>query len=328
MPRDVTGPDAVDAVPDLAAIRRAHARIADAIRRTPVHTSRSIDLRAGARIHFKCENFQRVGAFKARGAANAVRSLTDAEASRGVVTHSSGNHGAAVAWAAQARGVPAWIVMPDNAPAIKRRNVEGFGGSIVSCAPSLAAREAACRELGERHGASLVHPYNDFRVIAGQGTAALELLDEIPDLDVVIAPIGGGGLISGTAIAAKGMRPAVRVLAAEPRAADDAQRSFRSGRIEPASATVTVADGLRATLGDKTFPLVTRYVDDVVTCSEASIIEAMRFVWERMKIVIEPSCAVALAAVFEGTAEVRGQKVGIVFTGGNVDLDRLPWQTS
>ncbi len=313
-------------VPGLDAIRDAHRRIGPHIHRTPVQTCRSIDERVGARLYFKCENFQKVAAFKARGATNAVFSLSADEAAHGVVTHSSGNHGAALAWAARQRGIPAWIVMPHNAPRIKQNAVRGFGGEIVFCEPNVAAREQACGEVMRRTGAALVHPYNDYRVIAGQGTAALELLDDVPDLDVVIAPVGGGGLLSGTAIAAKGTRPAIRVIGAEPANADDASRSFRSGRIEPLPATTTIADGLRTTLGDKTLGIIRALVDDIATCSEETIVEAMRFTWERMKIIIEPSCAVPLAMLLERGVDVSGARVGVVLTGGNVDLDRLPWQ--
>jgi threonine dehydratase len=318
--------DAREASPDFAAVRAAHDRVRDRIHRTPVMTSRSLDERVGARLYFKCENFQKVGAFKARGAANAVFSLAPEVAARGVVTHSSGNHGAALAWAARERGVPSYIVMPSNAPRIKQANVRGFGAEVIFCEPNVAAREAACREVQQRTGAELVHPYNDERVIAGQGTAALELLAEVPDLDVVIAPVGGGGLLSGTAIAVKSLRPRTRVIGAEPAHADDAFRSFRSGRIEPLPATQTIADGLRTTLGDRTLPLIRAYVDDVQTCAEETIVEAMRFTWERMKIIIEPSGAVSFAMLLERRIDVSGLKVGVVISGGNVDLDRLPWQ--
>jgi threonine dehydratase len=319
--------DSPDIAVDLAAIRAAHARIAAQVRRTPVMNCPALDRAVGARLVFKCENFQEVGAFKARGATNAVFSLDDSEAARGVVTHSSGNHGAALAYAASRRGIPAWIVMPDNAPAVKQANVRSYGGQIRLCAPTVAAREAACAAVQAETGATLVHPYNDWRVIAGQGTAALELLDEVPDLDVVIAPVGGGGLLSGTAIAAKGLRPSIAVLGAEPAGADDAQRSLAAGRIVPLGTPHTIADGLRTSLGDKTFAVISRHVGAIGTCSEDAIIEAMRMTWEKMKIVIEPSSAVPLACLIEGTLDVRGMKAGIIVSGGNVDLDELPWQT-
>ena len=316
-----------DIAVDLAAIRAAALRIAPHIHRTPVLTSRSLDEAADAKLFFKCENFQKVGAFKARGASNAVFSLADDEAVRGVVTHSSGNHGAALAYAATRRGIPAWIVMPDSAPAIKQANVRGFGGQVRLCAPTVAAREAACAAVQAETGALLVHPYNDWRVIAGQGTAALELLTDFPDLDAVVAPVGGAGLLSGTAIAAKGIKPAILVYGAEPKAADDAQRSLTAGRILVQENPQTIADGLRTALGDKTFAVLSRDVDAIGTASERSIIDAMRMMWEKMKIIIEPSSAVPVACLLEGTIDVRGLKVGIVLTGGNVDLDRLPWQS-
>jgi len=310
----------------LATVRAARARIAPHVHRTPVMTCRSLDEAAGARLYFKCENFQKVGAFKARGAVNAVFSLGDEEARRGVVTHSSGNHGAALAYAAGRRGIPAWIVMPDNAPAIKQANVRGFGGVIRFCAPTVAAREAACAAVQAETGATLVHPYNDWRVIAGQGTAALELLEEVPDLDLVVAPCGGGGLLSGTAIVVKAMQPGVRVFGAEPAGADDACRSLAAGHIVPQDDPRTIADGLRTSLGEKTFAVLSRLADGIGTASEAAIVRAMRTTWERMKIVIEPSSAVPLACLLEGTIPAGGARVGVVLSGGNVDLDHLPWQ--
>ena len=311
---------------DLAAIREAHARILPHVRRTPVMSCRALDEAAGATLHFKCENFQEVGAFKARGAANAVFALTAAEAAHGVVTHSSGNHGAALAWAAARRGIPAWVVMPDNAPAVKQANVRGFGGQVRLCAPTVAAREAACAAVQAETGATLVHPYNDWRVIAGQGTAALELLEEIPDLDAVVAPVGGGGLLSGTAIAARGLRPAIRVFGAEPKGADDAQRSLAAGHIIAQDNPRTIADGLRTSLGDKTFAVLSRLVEGIGVASEEAIVAAMRLTWEKMKIVIETSSAVPLACLMERSIDLAGLRVGVILSGGNVDLERLPWQ--
>ena len=313
-------------LPDLAGIRSAHARIAPYVHRTPVLTCSGLDELVGARLHFKCENFQKVGAFKARGATNAVFGLSGADARRGVVTHSSGNHGAALAYAAARRGIPAWVVMPENAPAVKRDNVRRFGATIRFCAPTLAAREAACAAIERETGATLIHPFDNEQVIAGQGTAALELLEALPDLDVVIAPVGGGGLLSGTAIAAKALRPLVKVYGAEPRNADDAARSFRSGRVEPVAATTTVADGLRTTLSPRTLAAIRAHVETIGTASEEAIVQAMRMTWERMKIVIEPSSAVPLACLLDGNLPVGGKRVGIIVSGGNVDLDRLPWQ--
>ncbi len=313
-------------LPDLDAIRAAHARIAPHVHRTPVLTCRSIDAETGARLYFKCENLQKVGAFKARGATNAVFSLTEAEARHGVVTHSSGNHGAALAYAAARRGIPVWVVMPDNAPKVKQDNVRRFGATIRFCAPTVAAREAACADIERETGAALIHPFDDERVIAGQGTAVVELLDDAPDLDVVIAPVGGGGLLSGTAIAAKALRSAVRVFGAEPANADDAARSFVSGRVEPSPSTTTIADGLRTTLSARTLAAIRAHVDAIGTAREETIVRAMRMTWERMKIVIEPSSAVPLACLLERALEAPGARIGIILTGGNVDLDRLPWQ--
>lgn len=314
------------ALPTFDAIVAARSRIAEHVHRTPVMSSRSLDAAAGARLFCKCENFQKVGAFKARGATNAVFSLTDDEAKRGVVTHSSGNHGAALAYAAARRGILAHVVMPENAPKIKVANVRGFGATIHFCAPTAQARAEACAEVQRETGATLVHPYDDARVIAGQGTAVLELVDDVPDLDIVIAPVGGGGLLSGTAIAARGVRPDILVLGAEPANADDAKRSFASGQVEPVSATTTIADGLRTPLCPRTLAAIRAHVADIGLASEAGIVAAMRLVWEKMKIVVEPSAVVPLAAVLEKSLDVAGRRVGIVLSGGNVDLDHLPWQ--
>ena len=311
----------------LADIRAAHARIADKIHRTPVLTSATLDALCGGRLFFKCENFQKIGAFKARGAANAVFSLTDAEAARGVATHSSGNHAAALARAARLRGIPAHIVMPSNAPKAKVESVRRNGGNIIFCEPTVAAREAACAKVIAETGARLVHPYNDYAVMAGQGTATLELLEQAPDLDLILAPVGGGGLLCGTAVAAKGVRPGIRVIAAEPAAADDAARSFAAGHIIPLDKTTTIADGLRSSLGERNFPLIRQNVAGIVTVSEESSVAAMCRIWEVLKIIIEPSCAVPYAAIMERKVDVAGQRVGIILTGGNVDLDALPWMT-
>ncbi len=300
------------ALPDITAIREAHARIAPHIHRTPVLTCASLDDLVGARLHFKCENFQKVGAFKARGACNAVFSLAAAEAARGVVTHSSGNHGAAVAYAAQRRGIRAFVVMPENAAKVKQANVAHFGATIRLCAPTQGAREQACADVGRETGATLIHPYDDVRVIAGQGTATLELLEAIPD--------------SGTAIAAAACKPGITIYGAEPAGADDAARGFASGNVEPMLHPSTIADGLRATLSERTLHAIRGHAALIGTASEAAIARAMRTTWERMKIVIEPSAAVPLACLLEGTLPVKGRRVGIIVTGGNVDLDRLPWQ--
>lgn len=309
----------------LADIRAAHARIVDKIHRTPVLTSANLDALCGGQLFFKCENFQKIGAFKARGAANAVFSLTDAEAARGVATHSSGNHAAALARAARLRGIAAHIVMPSNAPKTKIESVRRNGGRIIFCEPNVVAREAACAQVIAETGARLIHPYNDYAVMAGQGTATLELLEQAPELDLIIVPVGGGGLLCGTAVAAKGARPGIRVIAAEPAGADDAARSFAAGHIIPLEKASTVADGLRTSLGERNFPLIQQHVNGIVTVSEDSIVAAMRRIWEVLKIIIEPSCAVPYAAIMEQKINVSGKRVGIILTGGNVDLDALPW---
>jgi threonine dehydratase len=311
---------------DLGAVRAAHARIAPHIHRTPVMASRSLDEAAGARLHFKCENLQKVAAFKARGACNAVLSLSDAQAARGVVTHSSGNHGAALAWAATRRGIPSWVVMPSNSAKVKLAAVRGFGGTVVLCEPTLPAREETCTRVLAETGATLIHPFDDWRVIAGQGTAALELLEECPQLDAVVTPLGGGGLLSGTAITARGIKPGIRVFGVEPAGADDGARSLAAGHIIPQTDPRTIADGLRSSLGDKTFAVLSTKVDTVATVSEAAIVAAMRSTWEKLKLVIEPSAAVPVAALLERALPVSGLDVGVILSGGNVDLERLPWQ--
>jgi threonine dehydratase len=311
--------------PTLADLRAAQARIAPFVHRTPVMTCATIDARVGAEVHFKCENLQKVGAFKYRGATNAVQLLDDATAALGVATHSSGNHAQALALAARVRGIPAFIVMPRTAPAVKRAAVEGYGAEVIPCEPTLAAREDTLREVVARTGAHVVHPYNDVRVIAGQGTAALELLADVPGLDVVMTPVGGGGLLSGTAIAVTESAAGVRVLAAEPQGADDAARSLAAGEIQPSVNPQTICDGLLTSLGTLTFPIIRERVHRIVTVSDDAVIEAMRLVWERMKLVVEPSAVVGLAALIEKRHEVPGNRIGVIFSGGNVDLGRLPW---
>jgi threonine dehydratase len=308
-------------------VREAHERIRDKINRTPVMTSETLDAQAGGKLFFKCENFQKIGAFKARGATNAIFCLSDEEARRGVVTHSSGNHAAAVARAAKLRGVPAYIVMPHNVPRAKQDSVRRHGAKIEFCAPNIQAREAGAARIMAETGAQLVHPFNDWRVMAGQGTATLELLEERPELDLLLCPIGGGGLLSGTVIAAKGVKPGIRVIGVEPAGADDAYRSFKSGAIVPMTHPETIADGLRGTLGDKTFDVISHNVDDVVTVSETGIVRAMRSIWEVLKIIVEPSAAVSYAAVVERKVDVAGKRVGLIVTGGNLDLDSLPWMS-
>jgi threonine dehydratase len=279
----------------------------------------------GATLFFKCENLQRVGAFKFRGAANAVYSLDNEAASRGVATHSSGNHAQALALAARLRGIQACIVMPQDAPRVKVEAVRGYGARIVFSGNAPEDRERTLQDVVSETGAEFVHPSDDLRVIAGQGTCALEILHEVPDLDMIVTPVGGGGLLSGTALAALAVSPRTRVIGAEPAAADDAWRSFKSGTLFPSGNPHTIADGLRTSLGPHTFPIVRACVADIVTVSEDAIVQAMRFTWERMKMVIEPSAAVPLAAIFEGKLDVRGMRVAIVLSGGNVDLDNLPW---
>jgi threonine dehydratase len=310
---------------DLTAILSAHERIRSHVHRTLVLTSSRLDEASGASLFFKCENFQKIGAFKARGATNAVFSLDDATARRGVATHSSGNHGAAVARAAKLRGIPAHIVMPSNSAKVKIRAVEGYGAHVVFCEPKEEARDAVCADVIGKTGATLIHSFENPDVIAGQGTAALELLEEVRDLDLVMCPIGGGGLLAGTAVAAKSIRPNIKVIAAEPRNADDAAQSFRAGRVIHAEKKFTIADGLRTNVGEPNFEIIKRYVDDIVTVSEETIISAMRTIWETMKIVVEPSAAVPFAAIQERKVDVAGKRVGVILTGGNVDLDALPW---
>jgi threonine dehydratase len=310
---------------NLEAILDAHRRIAPRIHRTPVITSASLDAVSGARLFFKCENLQKTGSFKIRGATNAVFSLTDEEAKQGVAAPSSGNHAAALSLAARWRGIPAYIVMPSNSSPAKKRAVEAYGGQITECEPNVLSREATVAAVIERTRARLVHPYNDPRVIAGQGTAALELMEEVPDLDFILAPVSGGGLLSGTAIAAKSLRPQVRVVGGEPRNADDANRSLASGKIEPASARETMADGLRATLCPLTFSVLRERVDEISLVDEDEIVGTMRLIWERTKLVVEPSGAVAAAPVLNKRIDVRGKKVGIILSGGNLDLSSLPF---
>jgi threonine dehydratase len=312
--------------PTLNNIRQAAERIRPYAHRTPILTCENLDQEVGTQVYLKCENFQKVGAFKFRGACNAVFSLSDGEAARGVSTHSSGNHAQALALAAQLRGIPAYIVMPDNAPAVKKAAVAGYGGRITFCEPTLEAREATLAKVVEETGSTGIHPYNDERVIAGQGTATLELLEDVPDLDVIIAPVGGGGLLSGTAVAATELKPDIRVIGAEPEMADDAYRSMQAGEIITAVNPKSIADGLLTSLGTLTFPIIQSRVEQIVTVSESGIIESTKFVWERAKIVIEPSAAVAVAALWERKVDLSGLKVGVILSGGNVDLEKLPWQ--
>jgi threonine dehydratase len=309
-------------------IQAARARIQGKVHRTPVMTSQTLNTLAGAQLFFKCENLQKGGAFKARGATNAVFSLTDAEARKGVATHSSGNHAAALSRAAKLRGIPAHIVMPTNSPKAKQASVTRYGGQIVFCEPTLEARESTVKRVIEETGATLVHPYNDLRVMAGQGTTAIEILEDHPDIDVILCPVGGGGQISGISVAAKAMKPGIKVIGVEPAGADDASRSFRSGHIEPMPNPKTIADGLRTSLGSLPFAEIQRHVDDIVTVPEDAIITAMRRIWEILKIIVEPSGAVSYAGVVAERLPVRGQKIAMVLSGGNLDLDTLPWISS
>ncbi|MHC4948541.1 MAG: pyridoxal-phosphate dependent enzyme [Planctomycetota bacterium] len=317
----------MSAPPDLDDVRAAAQRIAPYARRTPVLSSAALDERAGCRLLLKCENLQRVGAFKFRGACNAVMRLGDDEARRGVVTHSSGNHAQALALAARLRGIPARIVMPSNASLVKRRAVEGYGGEVTECEPTETARHETADRLVESTGGVLIPPVNHPDIIAGQGTAALELLEETGPLDALVAPVGGGGLVSGTAIAATGTTPAPRIVAAEPAGADDAARSLAAGRLIPQEDPRTICDGLLTSLAPLTWEVIRARVERVVTVDDEAIVAAMRLVLERMKMLIEPSAAVAVAAALAGAFRRAGPpaRVGVIISGGNVDLDRLPW---
>jgi len=314
------------AAPTREDIERAAERIAPFAHRTPVLTCRSLDEMTGGKLFFKCENFQKVGAFKFRGAVNSVFSLTPEAARRGVATHSSGNHAQALALAARLRKIPATIVMPETSPRVKQAAVRGYGGEIVFCAPTLAAREATLARLIAESGAEFIHPYNDARVIAGQATCARELLDQVPDLDLIVTPVGGGGLTGGTALAVHYFGSPTEVIAAEPAGADDARRSFLSGRLLPSENPRTIADGLLTSLSELTFTILRRHVRDVQTVSEENIVSAMRHIFERMKILVEPSAAVPFGLLLENRALAAGRRVGIILSGGNVDLASLPWR--
>jgi threonine dehydratase len=312
-------------LPEYKDIIKAHDLIRNYIHHTPVLTSKSIDNIFNSKIYFKCENFQKVGAFKFRGATNAILSLSEDEVIKGVGTHSSGNHAAALSLAAKMKGIPAYIVMPRTAPAIKIKAVKGYGGKITFCEPTLESRETTMKKVLGKTNAVFVPPYNHFAVISGQGTAAKELIEDTGNLDIVMAPVGGGGLISGTVIAVKGMSPETKVIAVEPAGADDAFRSFHAGRILPSVNPDTIADGLLTSLGSLTFAIIKEKLDDIITVSESSIIYAMRMIWERMKIIVEPSAAVPLAALVERKMDFSGKRIGIILSGGNADLDKLPF---
>ncbi len=303
----------------------AHARIKPHILRTPILTSSYFNQLTGAKLFFKCENFQKAGAFKVRGACNAVFGLSDAQAARGVATHSSGNHGLSLSYAAGRRGIPCKVVVPRTAPEAKKDAMRGYGGEVVECEPSTTSREAVFAEVVAASGADFVHPYNDPRVIAGQATCSKEMIEDLGELDAVIAPIGGGGMVSGSCLTLSTLAPQTKIYAAEPEAADDAYQSFKSGHIVAYDAPNTIADGLKVPLKDNTWHFVRNYVEDILLASEQEIIDAMRLTWQRMKIVIEPSCAVPLATILKNRPLFEGKRVGVVVTGGNVDLDKLPW---
>ena len=312
----------------LSAIQEAHDRIRPFIHRTPILINQTINQRAGAELYFKCENFQKIGAFKARGGTNAVLQLSPAELENGVTTHSSGNHAQAIAFAARQVGTRAYIVMPRTAPQVKKDAVRGYGAEVIECEPTLEARETGVQEVIARTGAAMVHPFDDDRVITGQATAAKELIEDAGQenpFDVILAPVGGGGLLSGTALISHYLSPTTRVIAGEPEGAADAILSLRSGHVEKAPFINTIADGLLTSLSDRTLAIICQHVSDILTVSDPEIIAAMRLVWERMKIIIEPSCAVPLAAVLKHKERFTGQKIGIILTGGNVDLGKLPF---
>ncbi len=312
-------------LPNFDDVIAAHERIRPYIHRTPVLTSEYFNKLTGAELFFKCENFQKAGAFKVRGASNAVFGLDDATAAKGVATHSSGNHALSLSYAAGRRGIPCHVVMPRTAPQAKKDAVMGYGGKITECEPSTSSREAAFAKVQEETGADFVHPYNDPRVIAGQATCSREMLEQVDGLDAVIAPIGGGGMISGCCLTLSTIAPQVEIYAAEPEQADDAYRSFKAGHIIADDAPVTIADGLKVPLKERTWHFVSNHVTDILTASEQEIIDAMKLTWQRMKIVMEPSCAVPLATILKNKDVFAGKRVGVVITGGNVDLDKLPW---
>jgi len=312
-------------IPDLNEIIATVKRIAPFIHRTPVLCNQTIDRISGAKIFFKCENFQKMGAFKMRGASNAVAQITDAQKSKGVTTHSSGNFAQALALAARNFGIKAFIVMPENAPDTKRQAVLDYGAQVITCASTQKAREEKVEEVIAKTGAIFIHPYNDYRVIAGQATAAKELLEDVNDLDFILAPVGGGGLISGTALATTYLSPKTKVIAAEPSNADDAYRSIKAGEILPSINPDTIADGLRTSLGDKTFPIIQKFVHQIICVEEQEIIYAMKLIWERMKIIVEPSGVVPLAVVLKNHELFSGKKIGIILSGGNLDLTKLPF---
>lgn len=308
-------------MPSLKDIERAHERIKNIVNNTSVLTSRTLDKMVGANVFVKCENFQRIGAFKFRGVSNKLLQLSADEKAKGVVTHSSGNHAQAVALASSLLGIKSVIVMPENAPPVKIDATRGYGAEIVRCASNVKAREETCQNLVDKHGYTLVHPYDDDQIIAGAGTAALELIKEVGDLDYMFCPVGGGGLLSGTSVATKGLCPDSKVIAVEPERADDAYRSFKDGKLYPSAYPDTIADGLRTSLSKRTFKIIRENVDEIITVSEKEIIDAMKFLWMRMKIVVEPSGAVPIAGVIKMARSIKNKKIGVIISGGNIDLD-------
>jgi threonine dehydratase len=311
--------------PSIKDIEEAHDRIQSHIHYTPVFTSATINRMLDSQVFFKCENLQKVGAFKFRGATNAVLSLTEDEANRGVATHSSGNHAAALTLAAHQRGIKAYIVMPRTAPLIKKKAVEEYGAEIIFCEPTLQSREENLSDVVRRTNAVIVHPFNDYRIISGQATACLELLEEVKDLDMVITPVGGGGLLSGTALSAAYFATETKVIGAEPEGADDACKSLEKGVIQPSVNPKTICDGLLTSLGTLTFPIIQKYIERILTSDDETIIQAMRLIWERMKLIVEPSAAVTLAVLFKHKSVARTKRIGIILSGGNVDFENLPW---
>ena len=306
-------------------IESAHNRISNFIHNTPILTCENINLESNAKLFFKCDNFQKTGSFKIRGATNTILQLSKKQIKNGVITTSSGNHGAAVAAAAKKLGANVKVIMPNNTPKVKINNVQRYGGEIIFCEPNIKARENTLNEMVKESGSTIVHPYNDEKVIAGQGTAAKELLEKIADLDIIITPVSGGGLLAGTSLSAKSINPNIKVYGAEPKNADDTYQSIKNKKIVPNKTTETIADGLRAQVGTITFPIIQKNVDGIILVSEEMIIQSMRTIWQRMKIIIEPSCSIALAAILINNEQFHNKRIGIILTGGNVDLDSLPW---
>ena len=306
-------------------IESAHNRISNFIHNTPILTCENINLESNAKLFFKCDNFQKTGSFKIRGATNTILQLSKKQIKNGVITTSSGNHGAAVAAAAKKLGANVKVIMPNNTPKVKINNVQRYGGEIIFCEPNIKARENTLNEMVKESGSTIVHPYNNEKVIAGQGTAAKELLEKIADLDIIITPVSGGGLLAGTSLLAKSINPNIKVYGAEPKNADDTYQSIKNKKIVPNKTTETIADGLRAQVGTITFPIIQKNVDGIILVSEEMIIQSMRTIWQRMKIIIEPSCSIALAAILINNEQFHNKRIGIILTGGNVDLDSLPW---